>query len=82
MFDKAGLRVATVGTDNRVVLKTVTIIRDLGKIIELDSGLATDDRVIESPPDGITNGDSVRIANTPKKPDGTEDTSGSSKGLY
>ncbi|HEY9380161.1 MAG TPA: efflux RND transporter periplasmic adaptor subunit, partial [Burkholderiales bacterium] len=39
MFDKAGLRVATVGADNKVVLKTVTIMRDLGKIIELGSGL-------------------------------------------
>jgi RND family efflux transporter MFP subunit len=82
MFDKSGLRVATVGPGNKVMLKTVTIMRDLGKIIELDSGLSPDDRVIESPPDGIANGDSVRIANTPEKPDGTEGTSDSSKGLY
>ncbi len=40
IFDKAGLRVATVGADNKVVLKTVTIARDLGKVIELGSGLA------------------------------------------
>ena len=82
MFDKAGLRVATVGPDNKVVLKTVTIMRDLGKIIELGSGLAPDDHIIESPPDGIANGDTVRIAQPAKKPDGTANTSGSSKGLY
>jgi hypothetical protein len=43
MFDKAGLRVATVGPGNKVMPKTVTIMRDLGKIIELDSGLSPDD---------------------------------------
>ena len=82
MFDRAGLRVATVGTDNKVVLKAVTIMRDLGKIIELGSGLAPDDNVIESPPDGIADGDIVRIAQPAKKPDGAANTSGSSKGLY
>lgn len=82
MFDRAGLRVATVGNDNKVALKTVTIMRDLGKIIELGSGLAGDDRIIENPPDGIANGDSVRIADTVKKPGGMESTSGSNKGSY
>jgi hypothetical protein len=48
-----------------VLLKTVTIARDLGKIIELGSGLAADDKVIESPPDGISNGDLVRVAAKP-----------------
>ncbi|SDA23723.1 RND family efflux transporter, MFP subunit [Nitrosospira sp. Nsp18] len=81
MFDRAGLRVATVGPDNKVVLKPVTIMRDLGKIIELGSGLAPDDNVIESPPDGIADGDTVRIAPA-KKPDGAANTSGSGKGLY
>jgi RND family efflux transporter MFP subunit len=62
MFDKAGLRVATVGADNKVLLKKVTIARDLGKVIELGSGLDASDRVIESPPDGVADGDVVRIA--------------------
>jgi RND family efflux transporter MFP subunit len=67
MFDKAGLRIATVGADNKVVLKTVTIARDLGKTIELGSGLAPGDRVIESPPDGVADGDVVRVAEAAKK---------------
>ena len=62
IFDAKGLSVATVGADNRVVLKPVTISRDLGKLIEIGSGLAATDRVIESPPDGIANGAEVRIA--------------------
>ncbi len=82
MFDKAGLRVATVGPDNKVMLKAVTIMRDLGKIIELSSGLAPDDRVIENPPDGIAEGDLVRISDTAKKADGAEGTSSSSKSLH
>jgi len=56
------LSVATVGADNRVTLKPVTISRDLGKLIEIGSGLAATDRVIESPPDGIASGAEVRIA--------------------
>lgn len=62
IFDQKGMRVATVGSDDRVVLKTVTIARDLGKEVEIGSGLDPTDRVIESPPDGITAGDRVRVA--------------------
>jgi RND family efflux transporter MFP subunit len=62
MFDKSGLRVATVGANDKVLLKRVTIARDLGKVIELGSGIAAGDRVIDSPPDGIADGDVVRIA--------------------
>lgn len=67
IFDKNGMRVATVGPDNKVLLKSVTIARDLGKVIELSSGIGPDDRVIDSPPDSIANGDVVRIASTDSK---------------
>jgi hypothetical protein len=43
-------------------LKSVTIARDLGDVIEISSGLAANDRIIDSPPDGIGAGDPVRIA--------------------
>jgi hypothetical protein len=62
MFGKSGAQVATVTRENRVLLKSVTIARDFGNVIELGSGLDRADRVIESPPDGIANGDLVRIA--------------------
>jgi RND family efflux transporter MFP subunit len=62
IFDQGGLRIATVGPDNRVVLKEVTIARDLGKVIEIATGLTAEDRIIESPPDGIAQGDLVRVA--------------------
>ena len=61
IFNQNGLRVATVGADDKVLFKTVTIARDLGKEIEIASGLAADDRVITAPPDGLSDGDPVRV---------------------
>jgi RND family efflux transporter MFP subunit len=61
IFDAKGLSIATVNADNRVLLKPVSIERDLGAVVELASGLAPNDRVIQNPPDGIGNGDEVRL---------------------
>jgi RND family efflux transporter MFP subunit len=61
IFNQNGTRVATVGPDDAVRFKTVTIARDLGREIEIGSGLAADDRVIITPPDGIADGDKVRV---------------------
>src|SRR3954470_20342317 len=66
IFDQGGWRVATVGADGRVALKPVTISRDLGKDIEIATGLDATDRVITTPPDGIAPGDQVRIAGETK----------------
>ncbi len=68
IFNKDGLRVATVGPDDKVLFKTVTIARDLGREIELASGLAAEDRIIIAPPDGIANGDQVRVVGAGGKP--------------
>ena len=62
IFDAKGLSIATVNADNHVVLKPVTIQRDLGSVIEIASGLSPNDRVIENPPDGIGAGAEVRLA--------------------
>jgi len=67
IFGKDGLRVATVGPDNKVVIKPVKVLRDLGPVIELASGLAPDDRVIDSPPDGVSAGDVVRVVQAAAK---------------
>jgi hypothetical protein len=53
--------VATLGNENRVVIKPVVIARDHGNKLELQSGLLASDRVIENPPDGVTNGDVVQV---------------------
>jgi membrane fusion protein, multidrug efflux system len=62
IFNQNGLRVATVTADDKILFKKVTIARDLGREIELASGIAADDRVIVAPPDGIADGDQVRVA--------------------
>jgi RND family efflux transporter MFP subunit len=62
IFNQKGLRVATVGPDDKIQFKVVTISRDLGRTIELGSGLSPDDRVVVTPPDGIADGDPVHIA--------------------
>jgi RND family efflux transporter MFP subunit len=62
IFDNAGLRVATVGEGDKVAFKKVSILYDHGKTVEIGSGLQAGDRVIDSPPDGIKDGDAVKIA--------------------
>ena len=62
IFDAKGLSIATVDANNRVVLKPVSIERDLGAVVELASGLSPSDRVIQNPPDGIASGAQVRLA--------------------
>ncbi|MBV8747891.1 MAG: efflux RND transporter periplasmic adaptor subunit [Xanthobacteraceae bacterium] len=60
IFDQHGLRVAVVDDHNRIALKQITVARDLGSEIEVASGLSSDDRVVENPPDGVRPGDTVR----------------------
>ena len=61
IFNGSGLRVATVGADDKILFKTVTIARDLGREIEIASGLSADDRIVIAPPDGIADGDQVKV---------------------
>jgi RND family efflux transporter MFP subunit len=61
IFNAKGLNVAAVGADNKVTLKPVTIARDLGQVIEIATGISPDDRLIASPPDGLSTGDMVRV---------------------
>jgi RND family efflux transporter MFP subunit len=69
IFDQNGLKVATVNAENRVSLKTITIARDLGKTLEIQSGLSASDQVIENPPDGITDGTLVKVAKAGIQPE-------------
>ena len=65
-----GLRVATVTPDDKIAFKTVTIARDLGREIEIGSGLVADDRVVTAPPDGLVEGDKVRVTGGPAAKNG------------
>lgn len=61
LFRKNGLEVATVGSDNRVVLKRITIFHDLGRAVEVASGIDSTDMIIDNPSDSIVQGDVVRV---------------------
>ncbi len=65
IFDERGLQVATVDPNSKVTLKSVKISRDLGQVIEISSGIAATDRMIESPPDGLIDGDEVHVVKGP-----------------
>jgi len=66
LFDQNGLRVATVDAKNRVQFKKIAVARDLGKQIEIASGLSPEDRIIVTPPDGLVEGDQVRVVDKSK----------------
>ena len=66
LFREDGLKVATIGPDNRIALKPITIGRDLGTEVEIASGLTPADRVVNSPSDSIAQGDIVRPARDEK----------------
>lgn len=62
LFRSEGPRVATLGPDNRAVLVPVTLGKDYGSKVEIASGVATDTKVIDSPPDSLLDGQQVQVA--------------------
>ena len=68
IINKDGVQVATVDADNRVRLRRITIARDMGTRIEVGAGLGPADRVIANPPDGLAEGDFVRVAQPAASP--------------
>jgi RND family efflux transporter MFP subunit len=62
MFREDGLQIATLGPGDKVELKTVTLGRNLGTEVEVVKGLSASDRVINSPPDSLSAGDAVHVA--------------------
>jgi len=57
-----GTQVATLDGDNKVVLKSVQLGRDLGDSVEVIAGLSPSDRIINNPPETLAAGDTVRVA--------------------
>jgi len=57
-----GTQVALVGPGGTAQLRTVTVGRDNGNLVEISAGLKPLDAVIDSPPDSLQAGDPVRIA--------------------
>ena len=59
ILQTAGPQVATLGADNKVLLASVVISRDLGKTIELSSGLPAGTRFVANPNDTLRDGSIV-----------------------
>ena len=57
-----GAQVAVLGKNDKVTFKRIKIGRDFGDSVEVISGLAPQDRVIDSPPETVQAGDTVRLA--------------------
>lgn len=62
ILGRGGPRVATVDGAGRVAIRPVTIVRDLGNAVQLAGGVTRGERIIDNPPDGIADGEQVRIA--------------------
>jgi RND family efflux transporter MFP subunit len=61
IFQEHGTQLALVDETGHVRLQNVTLGRDLGTRVEVLRGLGAGDRVIDSPPDALDNGDRVRV---------------------
>ena len=62
LFRPDGVTVAVVDGSGKAALKTVHIGRDFGTHVEITTGLAATDRVIDNPGDSLSAGQAVRIA--------------------
>jgi multidrug efflux pump subunit AcrA (membrane-fusion protein) len=61
IFRTAGLQVATLGADNHAHLVNITMGRDFGTQVEVVAGIKQGDKVIDSPPDSLVEGEEVRV---------------------
>jgi RND family efflux transporter MFP subunit len=64
IFRAQGAQLAVVGPGNRVQLRSVHIVQDLGNVLKIDQGIMPGDKIIDHPPDSLTQGNQVRIAST------------------
>ena len=65
LFRQQGLQVATVDPQGRVVLKAIQLAYEDGGTVTIKSGIKPNDRVIDSPPDSLAQGETVRVAVPP-----------------
>lgn len=57
-----GTQIATLDSNDKVVLKSVQLGRDLGDSVEVVAGLSPADRIVNNPPETLAAGDVVRVA--------------------
>jgi RND family efflux transporter MFP subunit len=57
-----GTQIATLDSNDKVVLRSVQLGRDLGDSVEVVAGLSPADRIVNNPPETLAAGDAVRVA--------------------
>jgi len=62
IFRAGGAELATLGPQDHIVMKPVSVGRNLGSEIEITSGIDPSDLVVSSPLDTLENGETVRVA--------------------
>ena len=67
VFGAQGMRVAALDANDKVALKTVSLGRNLGNRVEIQSGLSLTDKLIDNPQESIEAGAVVRIAGSDAK---------------
>ncbi len=67
VFGAHGMQVDAVDANDKVVMKPVTLGRNLGNRVEIESGLSPSDRLIDNPSESTQTGDVVQIATAEAK---------------
>ncbi len=61
LFRQEGLRVVTVVNGNKAKLVPITIGQNDGRVVQVVTGLQPNDLVVQTPPDSIMDGETVRV---------------------
>lgn len=68
IVNESGTSVATVDANGRIRLKPITIARDEGGTVAISAGITGNERIVDTPPDAIADGDHVRVERTRATP--------------
>jgi RND family efflux transporter MFP subunit len=63
-----GTKVAVLDSNDKVVLRSVQLGRDLGDSVEVTAGLSPSDRIVNNPPETLASGETVRVAAATPQP--------------
>jgi len=72
IIQASGPRVAVLGADQKVRFQAIELGRDYGTTVEIVRGIESNDQVVSSPPDGLSENSLVRVAPAPGPPGGNK----------
>ena len=70
IFGAKGMQVAALDGEDKVVLKPVVVGRNFGNKVQIESGLALSDRLVDSPLESTQTGDKVSVVANPRSEHG------------